>query len=131
MRVIVATTKTQGQRPGDYFWAVEGELVLVPTLECCEPARCGCGRGFAGLASHRACTTAEVVERGDLTPTLLADLMEEDWIRQGVEVDALLRAAIEEDVAFVTSALDGLALGQVLERAGDLVTVRRSAEEAS
>lgn len=66
MRVLVATEETRGERESDYGWTVEGELVWVQ--EPCAtdlrrlPNACGCGRGFAGLASHRATSTAKVVD---------------------------------------------------------------------
>jgi hypothetical protein len=66
MKVLVATRATQGTRGNDYHWAIEGELVRVG--EVCRKDRndpdggCGCGRGFAGLNSHRATTTARVAE---------------------------------------------------------------------
>ena len=34
MRVLVATSHTQGERPDDYCWTIEGELVRLPLLEC-------------------------------------------------------------------------------------------------
>src|SRR5258708_3521129 len=58
MKILVATGWTQGTNPSDYHYCVEGELVWVQ--EPCDRARadpdggCGCGRGFAGAASHRA-----------------------------------------------------------------------------
>jgi hypothetical protein len=66
MKILVATALTQGLRPGDYNYCVEGELVWVQ--EPCDRDNrnpdmpCGCGRGFAGVASHRATTTARIVE---------------------------------------------------------------------
>jgi hypothetical protein len=64
MRLLTATTKTQGHRPDDFAWTIEGELVW-PGLVCATDARdphggCGCGRAFSGLNSHRGTTTAEV-----------------------------------------------------------------------
>jgi len=70
MKVLVATSETQGERPTDYHWATEGELVWVQ--EPCRrdrlrmPNACGCGWGFAGLASHRATTTAKVIDIPEL-----------------------------------------------------------------
>lgn len=61
MKVLVSTSRTQGGVTGDYDHSVTGELVAIPAEDCDEP-RCGCSRGFAGLASHRATTTAEVIE---------------------------------------------------------------------
>lgn len=66
MRVLVATACTQGDRANDYNFCIEGELVRIN--EVCARDRgdpdggCGCGRGFGGLNSHRATTTARVAE---------------------------------------------------------------------
>lgn len=66
MKILVATRLTQGTAPTDYHHCVEGELVWIQ--EPCDrdlrdPSMpCGCGRGFAGAASHRATTTAMVVD---------------------------------------------------------------------
>ena len=78
MKVLTATSRTQGQRPGDFTWCVEGEIVTPVRLICdrdmLNPGRgCGCGRSFAGLNSHRATTTALVNELGGYT---LSDLAE-------------------------------------------------------
>ena len=61
MHVLVATTQTQGLRPDDFCWTIEGELVRLPGLTCADP-RCGCDRSWAGLASSRATTTCRVAE---------------------------------------------------------------------
>ena len=67
MKVLVATSQTQGQRENDFNFCVEGELVtvgLVCATDRYDPdGGCGCGRAFAGLNSHRATTTAKVKER--------------------------------------------------------------------
>lgn len=66
MKILVATGHMQGTRPDDYHYCVDGELVWIQ--EPCDrdlrnpDGPCGCGRGFAGAASHRATTTAMVVE---------------------------------------------------------------------
>lgn len=66
MKILVATGLTQGTHPSDYHYCIEGELVWIQ--EPCDrdlrdpDGGCGCGRGFAGAASHRATTTAMVVE---------------------------------------------------------------------
>jgi hypothetical protein len=95
MKILVATGRTQGWRRNDYHYCVEGELVWVQ--EPCARDRndsdgpCGCGRGFAGAASHRATTTAMVLE---------TDLTREDMV-----------------LAFKTSLGDG---GWPVEWAGDV-----------
>ena len=59
MKVLVATRATQDAQRGDFSFTVDGELVTAAGFECANP-RCGCDRGFGGLASHRSTTTAEV-----------------------------------------------------------------------
>lgn len=74
MLVFEATDQLQGQRPTDYHHAWTGELVYLTFQECKSPT-CGCTRSFAGLDSHRATTTARVVERPDLTIETLSQLL--------------------------------------------------------
>jgi hypothetical protein len=70
MKLLVATTATQGHRPGDFDRCIDGELVMPPLMFCdaCWSAEnrdtggCGCGRSFIGLASGKHTTTAEVRE---------------------------------------------------------------------
>lgn len=77
IKVLVATSKTQGARDNDYNWCIEGELVWFPPM--CRRGRddpddrCGCGRGFGGLNSHRATTTAMV--------RTIADLSRDDYVK--------------------------------------------------
>jgi hypothetical protein len=88
MKVLVATSASQGTRDNDYHWCVEGELVWIS--EPCRKDRkdpdggCGCGRGFGGLASHRATTTAAVKDipeftQRDLEQALRSSLGEQGW----------------------------------------------------
>jgi hypothetical protein len=66
MKLLTATHEGQGDRPGDFCHATEGELVLlgfVCARDRADPdGGCGCGRAFSGLSSHRATTTALVRE---------------------------------------------------------------------
>jgi hypothetical protein len=88
MKVLVATALTQGERPGDDNWCIEGELVWVQE-PCASDRRdpdgpCGCGRGFAGMSSHRPTTTCRVAEipefsREDMIMALQASLRLEGW----------------------------------------------------
>ena len=93
MKILVATGLTQGTNPSDYHYCVEGELVWIQ--EPCDrdrrnPARgCGCGRGFAGAASHQATTTAMVVEseltRKDLVLAYRTSLEDGGWPAEWAE----------------------------------------------
>lgn len=67
MNILVATARTQGERSNDYHFCIEGELVqlgVVCAKDRADPDNgvCGCGRGFAGLNSHRATTTARIAD---------------------------------------------------------------------
>jgi hypothetical protein len=87
MKVLVATALTQGARVNDYDYCVPGELVWVQ--DPCDRDRrnpdggCGCGRGFAGVASHRATTTAQIVEvdfpRHELIVAMQTSLSDGGW----------------------------------------------------
>lgn len=82
MKILVATGLTQGTSPNDYHYCVEGELVWIQ--EPCDRAEpCGCGRGFAGAASHRATTTAMVVDsemtRDDVVLAFSTSLPDGGW----------------------------------------------------
>ena len=79
MRVLVATNQLQGSTPGDYAHTVEGELVLVEVAECDSPEDCGCGRGWPGMASRKATTTAMVVELAHLSEADLRQAIT-DWL---------------------------------------------------
>lgn len=68
MLLLTATTETQGEMPGDFCGAIEGELVVV-FADCEVPAHhganglhCteGCPSRFYGLNSHQRSTTAMV-----------------------------------------------------------------------
>ncbi|WP_354501952.1 hypothetical protein [Mycetocola sp. 2940] len=72
----------------DYSFTVPGELVYVQDPCDCdriEPLNgCGCSRGFAGVASARATTTAKVVDLPELsiesyTVALRAGLVAQGW----------------------------------------------------
>ncbi len=105
MKVLVATARTQGEREGDFNWCVEGELVwigLVCASDQADPdgGRCGCGRSFGGLNSHRGTTTAVVRDlpgftRSDYVEALRSSLEQQGW-PTGIaesEADELLELA--------------------------------------
>ncbi len=141
MLVLIATNELQGTAPDDYAWTVEGELVTPVATECASGDRCGCARGFPGLASARATTTAMVVDRPGITEQDLRDAVH-DWMDRGGwielleqtaadrsiadhdEVDAMVEAIIDEHVEMITAVCAGFAEGTVVERHGTLVMER-------
>jgi hypothetical protein len=125
MRVIVATDATQGEKPDDYCWTVEGELVRLPWTECDDPA-CGCWRGFAGLSSHRATTTARVVNRPELDEATYVELLLDDAVANGFgPVDDQLRALVADEADHLVQLARELPLGSVLERVDRTTAIRR------
>lgn len=133
MKVLVATNETQGQRHDDYSWTVEGELVTALAAECSSPDRCGCGRGFSGLGSSRATTTAMVVERPGLTPSdlrrALADSLEREGWTTGL-VDAEIEELIDEHVAVTALVCTRYPVGTVITRDGRFVHARAMPDAA-
>ena len=92
MKVLIATNELQGTQPGDYSWTVEGELVTAVVEECASGDRCGCARGWPGLASARATTTAMVVERPSIDRDDLRGAVY-DWLERGGYVDVVREIA--------------------------------------
>ncbi len=126
MKVLTATRRTQGDRPGDFCWTIPGELVRFGMT--CDRDRlnpegpCGCGRSFAGLASSKATTTAEVrdldMTRDDYLATLASNLQRNGWDSGDLHADLERYADELLDLAAWAGA------GAVLERGVDYVTVR-------
>jgi len=59
MKLLVATTQTQGQRQNDFCWATPGEILHFGS-ECDREGidgACGCKRSLSGLDSLKATTT--------------------------------------------------------------------------
>lgn len=130
MRVLVATDDTQGQDPGDYHWAVDGELVTVLVTECGRPDECGCGRGFPGLASARATTTAMVVELDHMDRAIMRTALRDGLQRQGwleglrdQEADAL----VDHHITAIELVCVQCSVGAVVRRDGTEVWTMRAA----
>ena len=123
MKLLVATTRTQGQRTNDFSYCVDGELVN-PFLPVCagdeaDPdGGCGCGRSFAGLNSHRATTTAEVREVGfteaDVREAVRSSLEDSGW-------DSSYAAEITQELIRIAGSF---AVGTVVERRLDDIQER-------
>ncbi len=124
MKVLVATNVRQGERVNDFHWCVEGELVWVG-LACDTDRRnpdggCGCGRGFGGLSSHRATTTARVAElplsRDEYVQAVSSSLGEQGW-------GAHHGAGIADELAALVADWP---VGTIVERRLDTLRVRWS-----
>ena len=120
MHVLVATKETQGTRADDYAWTVDGELVLAELTECADP-RCGCARGFAGIASKRATTTAMVTDLPHLDIATLRDVVR-DYLERAGWSDLLptdeIEEVVDEHVENLGAICSAYAVGTVIERDG-------------
>ena len=122
MKVLVATSETQGQRRNDFDYCVEGELVTVG-LVCATDRRdpdggCGCGRAFAGLNSHRGTTTAKVKEvelsKNDYIEALRSSLAQQGWPTSDVA----------ELAGWLAQLVSEWPVGTIVERRIDDILVR-------
>jgi hypothetical protein len=126
MKLLTATRERQGERDGDFCFAVEGELVLLGYVCATDQADpdggCGCGRAFSGMSSLKATTTALV--RGlDLSVDDVRLAVEGYYVAAGMGPDVLGRqefaelvAATVDDMVDVASGLpDGAVVGRRLD----------------
>ena len=96
MLVLIATHEFQGTAPGDYAHTVDGELVTAVVDECRSSDSCGCSRGFPGLASEKATTTAMIVDRPGVTEEDLHDAIY-DWLDRGGWIDLIEQESDERN----------------------------------
>jgi len=132
MKILRATAHTQGRRSNDFDWCVEGELVVPPVVVCCldrnDPdGGCGCGRAWAGAASHRGTTTAMVRElaftAAEYAEAIRSSLEQDGWWPSFVS-QRRLTAMIRE----LRSAASEYPVGTVLERRLGTISSRGSVE---
>jgi hypothetical protein len=128
MKVLRATKATQGQRKSDYFFCRDGELVYL-AFACDSDTNpddgCGCLRGFGGFETHKAGTTAVVVEWcGDLSTywmEMMKCLTDEGWVKTKGRNKTDPEDAAElcwYHVRQVQAVADDLEPGTVVERRG-------------
>ena len=61
MKIIVATSETQGQQSRDFNFVPDGEIVMVSDCDCLH-AGCDCVRSMVGIHCGKGTTTMKVVE---------------------------------------------------------------------
>lgn len=124
MRILVATSRTNGTEVGDYHHGIDGELVYMQE-PCGKDVRdpdgpCGCGRGFAGMSSHRASSTALVIESSltghDLREALAASLEAGGWIACSSALDSDEEAWIDDLIRLIRQVAEHFPVGTVVRR---------------
>ena len=124
-------TKPRDDRHDDFAYTVEGELVTAVATEC-RNHDCGCDRGFPGLASEFATTTAQVVDlphltEADLRAALFDYLDRTGWfdlLRDEPDVEMIIDDMIDEHVEAIAAVCACCPVGTIVERAGSLVFTR-------
>ena len=136
MKLLTATRERQGEREGDFCFAIEGELVLLG-LVCATDARnpdggCGCGRAFSGMSSMRATTTA-LVRDLDVSIDDVQLAVEGYHVSSGLGPDVIGGAQFADLVAETVVAMEEIAealpIGAVVGRRLDHLTWRSEPSE--
>jgi hypothetical protein len=135
MKLLTATRERQGERDGDFCFAVEGELVLLGYVCATDQADpdggCGCGRAFSGMSSMRATTTA-VVRDLDVSIDDVRLAVEGYYVSAGTGPDVIGGAEFEEVVSATLEDLAEIAhvpVGAVVGRRLDNLTWRSEPSE--
>ena len=155
MLVLIATdelsTEPLGATPSDHHCAVDGELVAPVVLDCPDERCDVCNRGWFGLVSHGATTTAMVVDRPGVTEHVLRTRLH-GWLDSNGTIDAVVQAVEAGDYVVngevfddAVAAVDDLVsahvdeireicanypVGTIVSRMGQLVAPRSTAVAA-
>ena len=136
MLVLVATKETQIghlDENADYSFTVDGELVTPVVAACASPERCVCDRGFPGLASKLATTTAQIVDLAHITEDDLRDVIDGALERDGwfdLVDDDERHELVDEHLECIAAVCAAFPVGTIVGRHGDLVYDRSIAQAA-
>jgi hypothetical protein len=124
VKLLTATSRTQGQRASDFNWCTEGELVTTSTFVCDRDIRegpdggCGCGRAFAGLNSHSSGTTAMIrdvpLTAGDLALAIRGYRESAGWLDLADDAETA-ESWLADEVADLIETAEAYPVGAVLE----------------
>ena len=126
MKILTATSETQGHRGSDFNWCEEGEPVRFG-FECDRDKEeidggCGCQRSMAGMQSQTATTTMKVVDRADMDvdkfkPMVRVALDAGGWLKLGTEKDN--EEWIESESKELLRVAATFRAGTIVEKRGD------------
>lgn len=132
MKVLTATTETQGWNGDDYCSAIEGELVHFPPINCSRDpeSECECLRSLVGMSSAQTTTTAKVVERPDMTKQIFRELLATALEERGFVIKKWAKDSHEwgwfdEMAEELLYAAEQLPIGTIVERRAYRFLVRR------
>ncbi len=121
MQVMIATKLTQGKRKNDFCHANLGELVRFGM--CCDGAtaddNCGCARSFVGFESHKATTTARIIELPITKEQFVTELRTAydsgGWASLFKDEPAKLNEMIEDEAAELLRIAAAFPRGRIIE----------------
>jgi hypothetical protein len=126
MKLLVATTRTQGQRKNDFCFVPEDEIVHF-AFECDGEkvdGGCGCRRSMSGIVCRKATTTMKVADV-EISITdlkgLLFDYFCSVWKYSPVE--ALKSAGVEGNE--LLRVAQGFEVGAIVEKRGPFFQQRK------
>jgi hypothetical protein len=130
MKLLAATTKTQGDKTNDFNFLPTGEFVVLGFVcardEADPDGGCGCGRSFEGIDHLKAATTAEVVEV-DFDRAKWVELVRLSKTKAGWNTmenfDAFYTAIADEAIELAAA----LPVGTVVGRRLDELVIRQKA----
>lgn len=136
MKLLTATSERQGERDGDFCFAVEGELVLLGFVCATDQADpdggCGCGRAFSGMSSMRATTTA-LVRDLDISFDDARMAVEGYYVSAGMGADVMgpqeFTAMVAETLIEMADIADAVPVGAVVGRRLDRLVWRAEPSE--
>jgi hypothetical protein len=123
MKIIVATSEMQGQRPGDFNFVPDGEVVIVSDCDCLHEG-CDCIRSMVGVNCGKGTTTMKVVE-SDLTREQYRRLI--GGAKQGYADLGVDESVFDEQADALLELAAEFTAGAVIERNGEDFEVRQLA----
>lgn len=127
MKIIVATSETQGQRKDDFYFADEGEIVIVSDCDNLH-AGCGCERSMLGVRSGAGTTTMMVIEADITRKQFIEQLRTSNGDYAGVNLSSIIFAAEADALLKLASKFPA---GAVIERKGEDFQQRDSIDNCS
>jgi hypothetical protein len=127
MKIIVATSETQGQRPEDFNFVPDGEIVMVSDCDCLH-AGCDCVRSMIGINSGRGTTTMKVVESDIALEEYRRLIGEANQSYGELGVDTAL---FNEQAAALLDLAMQFPAGAVIERDGEDFEQRQTSDNSS
>lgn len=122
MKILVATSKKQGERDGDFCHTREGEIVLLS--DDCDQlhAGCNCQRSMVGAETGKGTTTMQVIE-SSMTREEFIEAVRRGEVRAGFE-ELLSDSVFEAEAGELLKLAARFPVGAVVERNAEEYRIR-------